>query len=354
MNTTTERVRRRGKPTGDGRGKASHRLDRLALLSALVDADADAVYERDAGGVCRMVNATFARVFGIPQECIVGREWAQALPPATASALARQEEALLADGVDRECELKLETAQGWRSYDLTLGVHRDDAGAVAGVFGRLRDLAERKRLERAIVEASECEMRRIAMDLHDGLCQELAAVSLISRLLEKKLGDADRAQGKIAGHIADLTKNLAVSARNLVHSLAPPRLCGEHFVENLRRVAASLCESFPLQCGIEGNWPERLSDDGVAGHLYRIAHEAMYNAARHSGGNQITVRLRASREAFALFVSDNGHGFAPDAASHGGIGLATMKYRAGLICGMLKIESAPGHGTTVVCRVPLP
>lgn len=354
MSTTTERASRGGKPTGEGREKASHRADRLALLSALVDADADAVYARDAAGVCRMVNATFARVFGTSRERIVGRALAQALPPATACAIARQEEAFLAEGTQRECELTLETAQGRRSYDLTLGVDHDDAGEVVGVFGRLRDLAERKRLERAIVEASECEMRRIAMDLHDGLCQELAAVSLISRLLEKKLGDTDRAQGKIAGHIADLTKNLAVSARNLVHSLAPPRLCGEHFVENLRRVAASLCESFPLQCGIEGNWPERLTDDSVAGHLYRIAHEAMYNAARHSGGNQITVRLRASHEAFALLVSDNGHGFALDAARHGGIGLATMKYRAGLICGMLKIESAPGHGTTVVCRVPLP
>jgi PAS domain S-box-containing protein len=354
MSNTMETVCHKRKPEGDGREKAPRRVDRLALLAELVDADADAIYERDAAGVCRMANLSFARVFGAPREQIVGRALEQVLPPATACAIRRQEDAFLADGTPRECELTLETAQGRRFYGLTLGVQRDAAGEEVGVFGRLRDLAERKRLEQAIVEASECEMRRIAMDLHDGLCQELAAVSLISRLLEKKLGDTDCAQGKIAGHIADLTKNLAVSARNLVHSLAPPRLCGEHFVENLRHVAANLCASFPLQCGIEGNWPERLTDDAVASHLYRIAHEAMYNAARHSGGNYITVRLRASREAFELFVSDNGHGFARDAARHGGIGLATMKYRAGLICGMLKIESAPGHGTTVVCRVPLP
>ncbi|MDD5351337.1 MAG: histidine kinase, partial [Chthoniobacteraceae bacterium] len=261
---------------------------------------------------------------------------------------------ILACGAQRECEMTLETAQGRRSYGVTLGVYRGDAGEVAGVLGRLCDLSERKRLEGAIVEARECETRRIAMDLHDGLCQELAAVSLISRLLEKKLGDTDCAQGKIAGHIAELTKKLAVSARNLVHSLAPPRMCGEYFVENLRRVAANLCAAFPVQCGIEGCWPERLKEDAVAAHLYRIAHEAMHNAARHSGGNYITVRLRASREAFALFVSDNGHGFAPRSARHGGIGLETMKYRAGLIGGMLKIESSPGHGTTVVCRVALP
>ncbi|MEI8233454.1 MAG: PAS domain-containing protein [Verrucomicrobiota bacterium] len=354
MSNTMETVPREGKPAGDGREDATHRLDRLALLSALADADTDAVYLRDTAGVCRMANLSFARVFGAPRERIVGCPLAQALPPATAIAIGRQEETTLADGTQRECELTLETAQGRRSYGVTLGVHRDGSGEVAGVFGRLRDLADRKRLEQAIVEAGECEKRRIAMDLHDGLCQELAAVSLIARLLEKRLGEADRAQGKIAGHIADLTKNLAVSARNLVQSLAPPRLCGEYFVENLRRVAANLCAAFPLQCGIEGDWPERLKDDTVAVHLYRIAHEAMHNAARHSGGNYITVRLRASREAFALFVSDNGHGFAPHAERNCGIGLETMKYRAGLIGGMLKIESAPGHGTTVVCRVAFP
>jgi len=79
----------------------------------------------------------------------------------------------------------------------------------------------------------------------------------------------------------------------------------------------------------------------------------MHNAARHSGGNYITVRLRTSQEAFTVFISDNGTGFRPESKEERGIGLSTMYYRAGLIGGMLKIDSAPGRGTTVLCKVAL-
>lgn len=351
MNTMRERSRHEITRADGGR---AGRPDCLAVLAEMVDADADAIYLRGMDGVCRMANASFARVFGTPRDRIVGGALARVLPQATVCALMREEEEALAGDGLRECELMLETAQGRRAYAVTLGVHRDGGGEAAGVFGRLRDLSERKGLEKAIVEAGECETRRLAMEMHDGILQELAAVSLISRLLQRRLGDGDAAQGKIAAHIAEMTQKLAVSTRGLVHGLLPPHLCGAYFVENLRRVAVNLRTAYPVQCGIEGHWPGRLDDDAAAAHLYRIAREAMYNAARHSGCTYITVRLRVSGDAFALFVSDNGHGFSPRSAERGGLGLESMRYRAGLIGAKLRIESSPGRGTTVVCRMTLP
>jgi len=321
------------------------------MLATVIDADVDAVYLRDVEGVCRMANSSLARALGIPTQRIVGRSVSQIFPPEVACAIMEQEERAFAVDETQSCELTIQTAHGERPFFVTHGVHRDPDGEIAGVFGRLRDVSDQKRLESEVVGIAEREMRRIAADLHDDLCQELAAVSLISKLLQKKLDDEDAA--KIAGHIADLTKKLAVSTRNLVHNLAPTQLTGENFVEHLRKSAADLCAAFPLKCGIEGMWPAEVTDTDVAVHFYRIIHEAMHNAAKHSGGTYITVRLRTSEDAFTAFVSDNGRGFTPEALEDRGMGLSTMHYRAGLFGGTLKIDSAPGCGTTVACRLAL-
>jgi signal transduction histidine kinase len=79
----------------------------------------------------------------------------------------------------------------------------------------------------------------------------------------------------------------------------------------------------------------------------------MYNAAKHSKGSQITVKLLPAPKEFTVFVSDDGTGFEPSAKKGSGLGLGTMRYRANLIGGVLKIDSAPGRGTTVSCKIPL-
>ena len=341
------------RPGQGTRREQSSTFERLSMLATVIDDEADAVYLRDVEGICRMANSSLAQVLGLSTERIVGRCVGQLFPAEAACVIMEQEETVLADGIQREVELTIKFPQGECPYLLTHGVHRDSKGEIIGVFGRLHDIADRKKLEKEVIDTSEREMRRIAVDLHDGLCQELAAVSLISRLLQKKLSDEDSVLTKVAAHIADLTKNLAVTTRGLVHNLAPPCLCGDNFVQSLRQIAGSICAAFPLKCGIEGMWPEQLVDDHAAAQLYRIVHEAMHNAAKHSGGSYITVRLRTSAAAFIIHISDNGSGFTPEATASRGIGLSAMRYRADLIGATLKIDSAPGRGTTVVCKLSL-
>ena len=324
-----------------------------AMLRAILDADAEAAYVRDLEGRCLAANDGMARVLGVPVSELIGRPLARFFSQEAGCAVLAHEEKALADGGRQQCELAIPLAGGERIFEITHGVLRNASGGEWGVLGRMRDVGGRKALEREVVEISERERRRIAMDLHDVLCQDLAAVSLIAHLLQKRLDGEDSTQGKVARHIADMTKRMAVSARKLAHNLAPPDLSGENFVHSLRDAAADLCAAFPLQCGIEGNWPGEGCGAERAMHLYRIAHEAMHNAARHGGAHSITVRLRVSGAAFTLSVSDDGKGFSPEECGVHGMGLHSMQYRASLIGGALAIDSAQGRGTTVVCTVPL-
>ena len=83
--------------------------------------------------------------------------------------------------------------------------------------------------------------------------------------------------------------------------------------------------------------------------LYRVAQEALSNAARHSGAERIEVALRRNGEGAELVVSDDGRGFAFE-ESERGLGISGMRERALLIGGELTIESRPGQGTTVRLR----
>jgi signal transduction histidine kinase len=96
-----------------------------------------------------------------------------------------------------------------------------------------------------------------------------------------------------------------------------------------------------------------LDNELVAGHLFRIAQEAVNNAVKHSRGNEITIRLLQSGGKLRLEVSDNGKGLPKAPSSTQGIGLQIMKHRTSVIGGELNIISKPGEGVSVICTLPI-
>jgi signal transduction histidine kinase len=87
-------------------------------------------------------------------------------------------------------------------------------------------------------------------------------------------------------------------------------------------------------------------------HLYRIAQEAVTNAAQHGAAVQVSIELRFDAERGLLRIQDNGHGFNPGMQSKG-LGLRIMHYRAQMMAGSLRIESARSRGTVISCWFPL-
>ncbi|MGN6816903.1 MAG: sensor histidine kinase [Solirubrobacterales bacterium] len=208
--------------------------------------------------------------------------------------------------------------------------------------------AERRRAGSAALHAQEEERARVARDLHDEVNQSLTG--LLLRLEAAR----EAAPPELEGEIAE-TKALANQAMTELLSLA--RQLRPTALDDLGLAAAIGGQVEQLGRGevdarleVTGDFSD-LGDDAQL-VVYRVAQEALSNAARHSGADHIRVKLtRTETGGVVLDVADDGRGFAFDQAE-GGLGIAGMRERALLVGGDLTIESRPGRGTTVRLTVP--
>jgi|SRR6476646_100392 len=208
--------------------------------------------------------------------------------------------------------------------------------------------AERRRAGSAALHAQEEERARVARDLHDEVNQSLTG--LLLRLEAAR----EAAPPELEGEIAE-TKALANQAMNELLSLA--RQLRPTALDDLGLAAAIGGQVEQLGRGeidarleVEGDFSDLGDDQQLV--VYRVAQEALNNAARHSGAGRIEVRLRRdSGDGVVLEVSDDGRGFAFD-ESQSGLGIGGMRERALLVGAELTIESRPDAGTTVRLEVP--
>src|SRR2546421_3487063 len=114
-----------------------------------------------------------------------------------------------------------------------------------------KEMRQRERLEREILEISEREQSRISHDLHDGLCQHLTAIALAGQVLEEKLSTRSLPEGADAGHIVTLVEEGIELARDLARGLHPVELDGEGLMSALEELARSVSDRFKVTCGFE-------------------------------------------------------------------------------------------------------
>ena len=207
--------------------------------------------------------------------------------------------------------------------------------------------AERRRAGSAALRAQEQERARVARDLHDEVNQSLTGLLLRLEAVREE------APPQLEAELAE-TKALANQAMRELLSLA--RQLRPTALDDLGLVAAIAGQVEQLARGeidarfeADGDFSD-LGDDAQL-VVYRVAQEALSNAARHSGAGAIEVRLRRPDDGVELQVADDGRGFAFDEAE-GGLGIAGMRERALLIGAELTIESRPNRGTTVRLNVP--
>lgn len=111
-----------------------------------------------------------------------------------------------------------------------------------------------------------------------------------------------------------------------------------------------------MQTSVTVTGEERELPDFIAGHLLLLAQESMTNAIKHGYPESIHIALEFAEDSVQLRVHDDGAGFDPNHApglAEGHLGLQGMRERMKRLGGEVKVESSPGHGTTIRARVPL-
>lgn len=211
------------------------------------------------------------------------------------------------------------------------------------------EVGERLKLERRIIEARESEQQRIGRDLHDGLCQHLVATAFSASLLQHNLEQDRTPFARDAAEIVALIKDSITQARDLAKGLHPVPLEEEGLETALRSLAASAGKRLGLPCAVEIQSRPPHVDKTVAVHLFRIAQEALNNAARHSGARRLRIAFHAAGPSFRLEIEDDGSGLPAEARSNGGMGLHIMDYRARAIGATLELLPGKAGGTLVRC-----
>jgi PAS domain S-box-containing protein len=221
------------------------------------------------------------------------------------------------------------------------------------VSSAIRDISERKHLEKTILEISETERRRIGQDLHDGLGQHLTGIAFMGKVLEERLAESSTAEAAEAAKIVKLVNESIKMTRDLARGLLPVVSEAHGLMSALERWAGEASELFHVGCQFECCDSVFVHDEVLADHLYRLAQEAVTNAIKHGHARSITIGLAVVRGGGVLTVRDDGCGFNVVPKSESGLGLRIMNYRAKMICGSLSVQSSPNGGTVVRCLFPI-
>ncbi len=214
------------------------------------------------------------------------------------------------------------------------------------------EIAERVRLEKAVLEITERERRAIGHDLHDGLSQHLTGTSLVAQAFGTRIAAHAPQDAAEMRKIVGLIEQGIEQTRSLAKGLLLAEIERDGLVNALHDLAATLRVQSRIDCEFSCETEGSLEESGTATHLYRIAAEAARNALRHGRAKRIDLRLSAAGGFLVLAVRDDGSGLPPPASRGQGLGLRIMAHRAAIIGAALSFEAAPPSGTLVTCRLP--
>jgi signal transduction histidine kinase len=222
-----------------------------------------------------------------------------------------------------------------------------NAKALSRTNERLRDVAGR------LISAQEAERTRIARDLHDDACQEVAGAAVdVYRLLQRAPDAPDDPHVGALSNVHARLVRVAESLRQLSHDLHPSVLQHVGLLGALQTHCGEVERQFDMQVALDAHEDAEPEDAGTALTLFRIAQEALGNAARHGQARRVTLTVQREGKELVLAVVDDGVGFDTTVSHPQGLGLVSIRERVRLAHGTLAIRSAPHQGTRVEVRVP--
>lgn len=328
------------------------------ISSAIVETAVNAIITISATCIIETANTATERLFGYKSAELIGQNISMLMPQPFRSRHDGYVQNYLNTGVKRIIGIGREVV-GQRKdgsvFPIDLSVGEAVLPSGRRIFtGIIRDLTERKALEDKILHISEEEQSRIGQDIHDDLCQQLAAIGCLAKVAQKNLTKAGSAEAQSLAEIVQLISKANTRARETSRGLMPVVIDSGGLMAALEELAASTTRAFEVTCDFRYDNPVQVNDNKRSVQLFRIAQEAVSNAVKHGQAGRLDIHLARQNGNIILTIRDNGIGIPASPAKGTGMGLLTMHHRAQMMGGTLKIEPRTSGGTQVTCSVPAP
>jgi len=341
-----------------------------ARYRGLVECQEELVVRFAPDGRITFANEACEKVFGRRREDMLGEVLPLIHPddlPAVVAAIERVREPPHRGSL----ELREYTPAGvrWFEWD-AVAVH--EAGALVEFQAVGRDVTDRRAAQEALqrsldeltrsqeqlrllaqrqVLIREHERKRLGLDLHDDVCQELVGIGIMLESIRRRLGPISAENAAEFDRVGRYLNQLIDHLRLLARELQPLQLRDLGLEGSLRSLTKGMSSE---SCRVDALFPTevpRLGEEMEVA-VYRIAQEALTNAVRHADAAMIDLMLAVISGNLCLEVSDDGRGFDPGDRSNA-LGLISMEERAQSLGGRLLIWSRLGEGTTIRLECPL-
>jgi PAS domain S-box-containing protein len=327
---------------------------------------------RDTQGHYLFVNETWERVQHRKRHDWEGKSIAEVWPPKTANNFNDTDLLVITRGEPLQTIEEIHQEDGLHTWLVNKFPILDQEGQPILVGAVGIDITLRRRAEEALraseqrlrfltsqlLSAQELERKRISMELHDELGQNLAVLKLQIRAIERALGEDQQDLKEGCQELLHYLDGVIDNIRRLSHDLSPAILEDLGLQSALKYLINGVSKHYNVSHSFEVEDLDHLFPPEVQIIIYRIFQECLTNISKHAGATEVLIVVKEDNGLLSMVLEDNGVGFeltrlSDRRAADRGLGLAALDERARMLGGTLEIWSQPGSGTRVTCLLPI-
>jgi len=331
--------------------------ENMARTEAIIKTTVEGIITIDIDGHILSFNPAAECIFGYREDDIIGKRLNTLVPSSHGGNHQNYIKQFLKTGDKHVIDRCIETT----------GVHKDGSRfpielSVSEVAyynkrlftGIVRDISERRKLEKQLLEIGDEERMRIGIDLHDGLGQMLTGIGLICQDTANNMTRQQIPYAQQISKIADFIKEADEYARTLSHLMIPVEINNGRFnyaIETLCKRIEKISDVTCTAC-IEGDLSDIPKNTGI--HLYHIVQEAINNAIKHGKATELKLFFNYINKELKVCIQDNGIGI-PESQQrnkNNGMGIQIMRYRVRIAGGKIEFERTCEGYTFVKCVIP--
>jgi signal transduction histidine kinase len=216
----------------------------------------------------------------------------------------------------------------------------------------IRDSEERLRATHSNLQAMvEAERKHVAREVHDELGQILTALRMETSLLQHELHGQKKSLARV-DEMRQLIESMFKSVRSIAGNLRPSTL-DLGLVPAIEWLAGDFEKRWQVDCALDIDPRDIQASDAYATAVFRVIQESLTNVARHAQASRVSISLQQSPDGMHLEIHDNGCGFDNGKERTSGFGMIGMRERVLELGGVLRVQTALAHGTTIFIDLPL-